>query len=78
MSHAVDRRTVLRWLADNGFTELPGTATGHRYFKRDGHKVTVAAHGRSELTRKNLALLVRALERAGFDKAKTLEQLRRG
>lgn len=64
----VTRRAMERWLLDHGFAELPGRATGHRQFERDGVKVTLPGHGPTDLTKKHLGMILRQLERAGFDR----------
>lgn len=64
----VTRRELARWLLDHGFVELPGRATGHRQFQRAGVKVTLPAHGPQDLTKKHLGMILRQLERAGFDR----------
>lgn len=69
----VTRRSMERWLLDHGFTLEPGKATGHRQYARGGTKITLPGHGPPELTKKHVALIIRALERAGFDR----EQIRR-
>ena len=68
MSHEVTRRRLERWLLDHGFVEVPGRKTGHRQFVRGSVKVTVAGHGPQDLTKKHVALIVRQLAAAGFDK----------
>lgn len=64
----VTRRDVERWLLDHGFTELPGRATGHRQFVREGVKVTLPGHGPQDLTKKHVGMLLRQLQTAGFDR----------
>lgn len=75
MSRQVDRRALERWLLAHGFVLLPGKATGHRHYARDGLKITVPGHGPHDLTKKHVALVLRALERAGFDKEQVREEL---
>jgi predicted RNA binding protein YcfA (HicA-like mRNA interferase family) len=68
MSREVTRRRLERWLLDHGFVELAGKATGHRQFVRGSVKITVAGHGPQDLTKKHVALILRQLAAAGFDK----------
>ena len=75
MAREVTRRRLERWLLDHGFVELPGKATGHRQFVRDGLKITVAGHGPQDLTKKHVALIVRQLAAAGFDKETVRREL---
>jgi len=62
-----------RWLLEHGFVSLPGKASGHRQYVRGGTKITLPGHGPADLTKKHVGLILRALERSGFDK----EQVRR-
>jgi predicted RNA binding protein YcfA (HicA-like mRNA interferase family) len=68
MAAQVDRRTIERWLLAQGFILEPGTKTSHRHFTLRGTKVTLPGHGPQDLTKKHVALILRALEAAGFDK----------
>jgi len=70
---ALSKRTLVRWLFAHGFTEVPRGATSHRRFRRAQTTITVADHGRPELSAKHAGMLLRELERAGFDR----EQVRR-
>lgn len=71
----VSRRHLERWLLDHGFSELPGRATGHRQFVRDGVKVTLPGHGPQDLTKKHVGMILRQLEAAGFDRARIKREL---
>jgi hypothetical protein len=71
----VSRRQLVRWLLDQGFVELPGRATGHRHFVRDGVKLTLAGHGPQDLTKKHLGMLLRQLETCGFDREMVKREL---
>jgi hypothetical protein len=62
-----------RWLLAHGFVPEPGKATGHRHYTRAGIKITLPGHGPPDLTKKHVAMIIRALERAGFAR----EQIRR-
>ena len=46
----------------------PGRKTSHRQFVRDGVKITLPGHGPADLTKKHVAMIVRQLEAAGFDR----------
>ncbi len=69
----VTRREMVRWLEAHGFVQEPGRATGHVHYAGPGVKITLPGHGPQDLTKKHVALIIRALERAGFDR----EQIRR-
>jgi predicted RNA binding protein YcfA (HicA-like mRNA interferase family) len=56
------------WLIDHGFALLPGKKTSHRQYVRDGVKITLPGHGPPDLTKKHVAIIVRQLEAAGFDR----------
>jgi predicted RNA binding protein YcfA (HicA-like mRNA interferase family) len=75
MAHEVTRRRLERWLLGHGFVELRGTGTGHRQFVRDSVKITVPGHGPQDLTKKHVALIVRQLATAGFDKEAVRREL---
>jgi predicted RNA binding protein YcfA (HicA-like mRNA interferase family) len=69
----ITRRRLEAWLLAHGFERLKGKMTGHLQFERAGVKITVPGHGPQDLSKKHVALIVRALVAAGFDR----EQLRR-
>ena len=73
MPNQVNRRDMERWLRDHGFTLAPGKKTGHVFYVRGAIKITLPGHGPQDLTKKHVALILRHLEAAGFDK----EQIRR-
>ena len=75
MAREVTRRRLERWLFDHGFVELPGKASGHRQFVRGGLKITVSGHGPQDLTKKNVALILRQLAAAGFEKEAVRREL---
>jgi predicted RNA binding protein YcfA (HicA-like mRNA interferase family) len=75
MAREVTRRRLERWLGDHGFVELPGKATGHRQFARGRLKITLAGHGPQDLTKKHVALILRQLAAAGFDKEAVRREL---
>lgn len=74
----VTRKAVEEWLLDHGFSLQPGKASGHRHYVHGSSrcKITLPGHGRPELSRKHVALILRALERAGFHKETVREALR--
>lgn len=78
MANQITKRRIERWLVDHGFEEIPAGATGHRYFTNGAVKVTLSAHGRQEVSPKNVRGTVRVLERAGFDRAQVTAELRTG
>ena len=57
-----------RWLREHGFALALGKKTGHIFYVREGVKVTLPGHGPQDLTKKHVALILRHLEAAGFDK----------
>ena len=73
MANQVNRRDMERWLREHGFALAPGKKTGHVFYVREGVKVTLPGHGPQDLTKKHVALILRQLEGADFDK----EQVRR-
>jgi predicted RNA binding protein YcfA (HicA-like mRNA interferase family) len=73
MALQVDRRTMERWLLTHGFELLPGKKTSHRQYRRAAVTVTLPGHGPQDLTKKHVAIIIRALVRAGGDR----EALRR-
>jgi predicted RNA binding protein YcfA (HicA-like mRNA interferase family) len=72
----VTRRAMERWLLEHGFRELPGKKTSHRQY--EGHRVKIAlpGHGPQDLTKKHVALIVRQLVAAGFDRSDVLRDLK--
>lgn len=75
MASQVDKRTMIRWLLAHGFDEVQVRASGHRKFVHPGSGVaiTLSGHGPQDITKKHVGMIVRELERAGFDR----EQVRR-
>ena len=66
----VTRREMARWLEAHGFVRQPGKATGHQQYAGPDVKITLPGHCPLDLTKKHVALIIRALERAGFDREK--------
>jgi predicted RNA binding protein YcfA (HicA-like mRNA interferase family) len=74
MASQVTRRQMEAWLLKHGFHALKGGMTGHvQYEGPGGVKVTLPGHGPQDLTKKHVALILRVLAGAGFDR----EQVRR-
>ena len=76
MPAEVTRREMERWLLDHGFHELPGKKTSHRQYEGQGIKIALPGHGPQDLTKKHVALIVRQLVAAGFDRARVLRELK--
>ena len=72
---ALAKRKLIRWLLAHDFEELPRRATSHRRFRGPGTTITVPAHGRLELSAKHTGMLIRELEKAGFDRDQIREEL---
>jgi predicted RNA binding protein YcfA (HicA-like mRNA interferase family) len=72
---ALTKRKLIHWLLTHDFEELPRRATSHRRFRGRGATITVPAHGRLELCSKHAGMLVRGLEKAGFDRDQVREEL---
>ena len=60
---------------DNGFRRLKGGMSGHVQYERRGVKITLPGHGPQDLTKKHVALIIRALIGAGFDRAQIRHEL---
>jgi predicted RNA binding protein YcfA (HicA-like mRNA interferase family) len=72
----VTRRALTAWLSDHGFVELAGKATSHRRFRHEsGVVITVAGHGKQNLSQKHVGMIVRQLEAAGFDRETVRREL---
>jgi predicted RNA binding protein YcfA (HicA-like mRNA interferase family) len=69
MPNQVSRVTVERWLLSRGFVLRAGGKTSHRHFVRAGVVITLPGHGPQDLTKKHVGMIIRQLERAGFDRA---------
>jgi predicted RNA binding protein YcfA (HicA-like mRNA interferase family) len=72
---SVEREAVVSWLLTHGFVERRARATSHRQFVREGVTITVVGHGPKDLSRKHLGMLLRQLERAGFERAQVRREL---
>jgi predicted RNA binding protein YcfA (HicA-like mRNA interferase family) len=63
------------WLLSNGFRKLKGGMTGHVQYEGPGVKITLPGHGPQDLTKKHVALILRALVAAGFDRDRVRREL---
>ena len=75
MSNQVTRREMETWLLGNGFRKLKGGMTGHVQYEGPGVKITLPGHGPQDLTKKHVALILRALTAAGFDRERIRREL---
>ncbi len=75
MSNQVTRREMETWLLSNGFRKLKGGMTGHVQYEGPGVKITLPGHGPQDLTKKHVALILRALTAAGFDRERVRREL---
>ncbi|HET6368994.1 MAG TPA: hypothetical protein VFG27_17315 [Pseudomonadales bacterium] len=75
MSNQVTRREMETWLLGNGFRKLKGGMTGHVQYEGPGVKITLPGHGPQDLTKKHVALILRALTAAGFDRERVRREL---
>jgi predicted RNA binding protein YcfA (HicA-like mRNA interferase family) len=76
MAGQVTRRAMETWLLRNGFRRLKGGMTGHAQYEGPGGvKITLPGHGPPDLTRKHVALILRALATAGFDRERVRREL---
>jgi predicted RNA binding protein YcfA (HicA-like mRNA interferase family) len=75
VSNQVTRREMETWLLSNGFRKLKGGMTGHVQYEGPGVKITLPGHGPQDLTKKHVALILRALTAAGFDRERVRREL---
>jgi predicted RNA binding protein YcfA (HicA-like mRNA interferase family) len=75
LSNQVTRREMEAWLLGNGFRKLKGGMTGHVQYEGPGVKITLPGHGPQDLTKKHVALILRALVAAGFDRDRVRREL---
>jgi predicted RNA binding protein YcfA (HicA-like mRNA interferase family) len=76
MANQVTRRDLETWLLHHGFQRLKGGMTGHvQYEGPGGIKITLPGHGPQDLTKKHVALVLRALATAGFDRDQVRREL---
>jgi len=64
------------WLLWKGFVLVRGKMSGHLQYEREGVKITVPGHGPPDLTKKHVALILRARVATGFDRVRVLQELR--
>lgn|GEM_PF-2174464 len=74
---ALTRRKLVGWLLSNDFEELSGKKTSHRQFKHQlsGVVVTVEGKGRPELSKKHHGMVLKQIEKAGFNKDQVRREL---
>jgi hypothetical protein len=60
---------------DHGFRRLKGGMSGHVQYEGAGIKITLPGHGSQDLTKKHVALILRALGGAGFDRERVRREL---
>ncbi len=76
MASQVTRRQMEAWLLKNGFRALKGGMTGHAQYEGPGGvKITLPGHGPQDLTKKHVALILRTLAAAGFDRERVRREL---
>jgi predicted RNA binding protein YcfA (HicA-like mRNA interferase family) len=73
MASTINRRSLVRWLLDNGFIEEPNLSTSHRHFSKGSLKVSIKGHGPNDVAKTTLGNIIRQLVSAGWSR----EQLRR-
>lgn len=80
MSYQVDRRTVVKWLRDHNFRELPSKSTPYTKYTLDGTagNVSVPNNGPTDLRKCHVSLIIRALAHMGFDPDTTRTELKTG
>lgn len=80
MSYQVDRRTVVRWLRDHDFRELPRRSAPYTKYTLDGQtgNVSVPDTGPVDLRKCHVSLIIRALADMGFDPDTTRAELKTG
>jgi hypothetical protein len=72
---ALTKRKLIHWMLTHDFEALPRRATSHRRFREPGTTITEPAHECLELSAKHTGMLIRELEKAGFDRDQTREEL---
>jgi predicted RNA binding protein YcfA (HicA-like mRNA interferase family) len=75
MTNEVTVRGMAGWLLRNGFEELTGKKTGHRFFRKGSVKITLPGHGPNDLTKKHIGIILRQLERMGYDRCTVRDEL---
>jgi hypothetical protein len=77
MPSGVTRRRPERWLLRHGFALQAGGKSSHGQSRGRGVTVTLPGDGPADLTERHVGMIVRLLERAGFDRAALLDELKR-
>lgn len=79
MASQMDRRRMAAWLLAHDFKRATGNASGHWQFVHGPSKVKVSliGHGPPDLTKKHMGMILRQLERAGFDREAVRQELSR-
>ena len=77
MPAALSKKKLTGWLLSNGFVQVPVRGTSHTKYKHadSGIAVTIPMHARKELSKKHIGMIIRELERAGFDRAQVRREL---
>jgi predicted RNA binding protein YcfA (HicA-like mRNA interferase family) len=75
MPNEVTVRGMAAWLLQHGFSEVTGKKTGHRFFHKGSVKITLPGHGPNDLTKKHLGMILRQLERLGYDRQAARDKL---
>ena len=77
MASQVDKRTMIRWLLAHGFAEARGRRSSHRKFVHAGTGIAIVllGHGPQDITQKHVGMIMRELERAGFDRVTVRREL---
>ena len=79
MAGQVTRRQMGTWLLKHGFHAVKGRMIGHVHYEGPGGvKITLPGHGPQDLTKKHVALILRALAGAGFDRERVRRELAEG
>ena len=68
MAGQVTRRQLEMWLLNHGFRRLKGGMSGHAQYEGPGSRSPAPGHGPQDLTKKHVALVIRTLTAAGFDR----------
>jgi predicted RNA binding protein YcfA (HicA-like mRNA interferase family) len=75
MPKEVTVKALTVWLRRNGFNELTGKKTGHRFFEKNHVKITLPGHGPNDLTKKHVGMILRQLEHMGYDRDAVRDEL---
>jgi predicted RNA binding protein YcfA (HicA-like mRNA interferase family) len=75
MPREVTVKAFIAWLLRNGFKELTGKKTGHRFFQKEHVKITLPGHGPNDLTKKHVGMILRQLEQIGYNRDVVRDEL---